>query len=156
MKNKGIYNKGVIKRTPNQVKKHVTQMSKEEIVFLEKAVHSIVSKVHFSQHFKTNRVACSESYIKELLSKDLSEMIIEYNETPSKNKVDKRVLIRDKDLQEVLFLSETTEEFTETANLCIVVSILTGSVITAYWNLSSDNHKTMDWRRYNSKLEIIK
>lgn len=77
-------------------------------------------------------------------------MIIEYNSTNNYGKIDKRVLIRSKKSYFVDIDNTLTE-----CNLCFVISIITGQIITAYYNEVNDNHNTIDWLRYDKSLKII-
>lgn len=157
MKNIGIYNKGRIKRTKHQIKKHVSQMNEIEKEYLANAIASISSKIRFSKHFISSEVKCEKEHVAQLLNcKNLLSLIVEYNETNNGSYVDRRVLVRDGVPKEVTFFSNASEPFIAPANLCVVVSIVTGRIITAYWNLKDDDHKTIDWKRYDANLKVIK
>lgn len=159
MMNKGIYNKGKIKRTSNQVKKHVSQMNDEEKCFLVEALKKSSLNLTFTNHFYSNGVDCKEEDVIALLSREnLKELIVEYNETIREGVKDSRVLVRDTEVKEVLFRvdDKNKKEFKQQGNLCVVVSILTGNVITAYWNIATDKHTTLNWNRYNADLEILR
>ena len=65
------------------------------------------------------------------------------------NNVDKRVVLRSRDIYNVMVGEDIIE-----CNLCFVISILKGEVITAYYNNINDSHDTINWNRYNKDLKI--
>lgn len=98
---KGVYEVGNIKRTKNQKKKHVFQMSEDEKNYLVKKLKEIrYYKIRISKHLMekdSNLLTFNkQDVINVLKSQKLKSLIIEYNETPLDNgEVDYRVLLRD-------------------------------------------------------------
>ena len=134
---------GAVKKTQGQVKKHASQFTHKEEEQVYKARERVKDlwlkrgiKIGFHLQDKIRNGETKFSY--EMTMKTmLSSTIIEYNETGA----DKLILIsshysNNKEVQ------------------CIVVSILSGKVITSYLNKVDDVHKTLDPRRYDKNLKI--
>lgn len=148
------YNKGVIKKTENQVKKHIKQMNKFELRYLRNKVENLPN-IYFTNHALTNGVDVTIEQIKNAING--YNFIIEYNETINQNgKVDRRVLMRSSTIYNVDFHKTDGSVIKGNANLCFVISIDTGYIITTYYNFINDEHKTIDMRRYDKTLKIIK
>jgi len=153
---KGEYNRGLIKRTKKQMKKHLMQMTNEELSFLEKKLKEI-NQLNYSYHVLNKEISFDKTDIEKMLKQEnLKDLIIEYNETPTKDGLDRRVLLRGTEVKDVLYTKENGETFNALSNLCVVISLVSHRVITCYWNLANDNHNTIKWDRYNSDLKIIK
>lgn len=88
--------------------------------------------------------------LKVIKDSDIRSLIIEYNTTKKSYGIDKRVVLRSKEVYNV----EIGENIIE-CNLCFVISILSGEVITAYYNNINDNHENIDWARYNENLKVF-
>lgn len=134
---------GTVKKTQGQVKKHASHFTHKEVeqvyngrervkdLWLKRGI-----KIGFHLQDKIRNGETKFSY--EMTMKTmLNSTIVEYNETGA----DKRILLRshyavNKEVQ------------------CIVVSLLSGKVITSYLNKVDDVHKTLDPRRYNKNLKI--
>lgn len=157
MKPNQYIQRGRVKKTKGQVKKHVSQMSKEEIQYLARRVKLVSGSYKWTAHSLDSSRMFNMLTVERLLnSPDLEKCIIEYNETPSKKRkgfIEKRVLLRSTFSKEVLLNHKGTSSLEE-ANLCISIDIMTGVVVTAYWNKVTDNHKNIDMRRYNKTLRI--
>ena len=155
---KGEYYKGLVKKSSEQVKKHITQMKQEEIRFLVARLKSLNPKrLIVSKHLmnKTNVVFKSEDVRDIIKDKRLKYLIIEYNEIKIGNEIDKRVLIRGRRNVNVLYIRSDGTFFEGLSNLCAVISLNKNCIITCYWNLSNDAHKSIDLNRYNKDLPII-
>lgn len=152
MKLYGKINIGKVKRTNKQVKKHYTQMTMIEKEFLKNKLHNLNKEnIYVSKHLANKFIGYSLDIVKELpFRDDVIDLIIEFNSTPMNEYIDKRVLLRTNESY-IVDINGVLEE----CNLCIVYSIINGKIITAYWNLNEDNHKTVNWNRYNENLEII-
>lgn len=152
---RGEYKRGDISITKNQQKKHYTQMTNgEKEYIINKLNQYSISNICLSNHVIENKNReFSMSDIYSILKKDeLIDLIIEYNT----NGKDRRILIRDNSIHTVDFLdSKGNFICKENANLCFVISINSGRIITVYWNIHGDNHDTIDWRRYDAQLKII-
>lgn len=142
--------RGRIKKTKDQIKKHVSQMTQEEIMYLQKRVKMISGNYKWGKHFLENGRLFNMLTIERLLnSPNIDECLIEYNERDK----DKRVLLRSTFSSNVS-LEKNGVMYMADANLCIVVDIFTGEVVTAYWNEVGDNHNNVNMRRYNAELKI--
>jgi hypothetical protein len=142
--------RGRIKKTKDQIKKHVSQMTQEEIMYLQKRVKMISGNYKWGKHFLENGRLFNMLTIERLLnSPNIDECLIEYNERDK----DKRVLLRSTFSSNVS-LEKNGVMYMADANLCIVVDIFTGEVVTAYWNEVGDNHDNVNMRRYNAELKI--
>lgn len=148
---KGNINRGYVKTTVNQQKKHYTQMSKEELTFLKSQIQNI-KDIKPSWHLE-NKASIEykmEDVFKVVTDLDLENRIIEFNTTPSRGAIDKRVLLRSKEVYSVDINGKQTN-----CNLCFVISIKTHELITVYYNEYNDSHNTIDWKRYDENLKII-
>jgi hypothetical protein len=156
---KAEYYRGKVKATNGQQKKHVTQMTREEISYLVQKCKNIpLQKVTISKHLLQKGISFKKADILTTLqTSNLNSLIIEYNETPKSNgSTDKRVLIRSNISKDVEFETKNGKKFTSPAQMCFVISLKTYEVITVYWNKSNDGHTTMDWSRYQKHLKILK
>ncbi|WPH57039.1 hypothetical protein [Enterococcus phage G01] len=134
---------GTVKKTKGQVKKHASQFTHKEVEQVYKARERVKDlwlkrgiKIGFHLQDKIRNGETKFSY--EMTMKTmLSSTIVEYNETGA----DKRILLR--------------SHYSKHGEVqCIVVSLLSGKVITSYLNKVDDVHKTLDQRRYNKNLKI--
>lgn len=148
------YHKGVIKKTENQRKKHVKQMTRKEQWYLREQIKNLPN-IKFTKHALNNDVDVTIEQIKNTIKE--YNYIIEYNEAINQNgKVDRRVLMRSSTIYNVDFKRVDGSIVKGNANLCFVISIVTGRIITTYYNYIRDNHETIDYRRYDKNLKIIK
>lgn len=150
---RGKINRGLVKVTKNQQKKHYTQFSLEEKEYLVSALRNIdTSKIIPSKHLASKLdVTYKMEDIQEVLKdNNLKDMIIEYNVTITREGVDKRVLLRSKKSFPVIIKNNTVD-----CNICFVISIINNEIITVYYNKQDDNHNTVDFNRYNKNLKII-
>ena len=147
----GNINRGYVKTTVNQQKKHYTQMSKEELAFLKNQIQNIKDiKPSWHLENKTSIKYKMEDIFKVVNDLDLENRIIEFNTTPSRRTLDKRVLLRSKEVYSVDINGKQTN-----CNLCFVISIKSHELITVYYNEYNDFHNTIDWKRYDENLKII-
>lgn len=148
------YHKGVIKKSKNQVKKHIKQMNKFELRYLRNKVENLPN-IRFTKHALNNDVDVTIEQIKNTIKE--YNYIVEYNETTDTyGKIDRRVLVRSSRVYKVDFHKIDGSVIKGNANLCFVISIDTGNIITTYYNFINDEHKTIDMRRYDKTLKIIK
>lgn len=148
------YHKGVIKKTENQRKKHVKQMTRKEQWYLREQIKNLPN-IKFTKHALNNDVDVTIEQIKNTIKE--YNYIIEYNETTDTyGKINRRVLVRSSRVYKVDFHKIDGSVIKGNANLCFVISIDTGDIITAYYNFINDEHKTIDMRRYDKTLKIIK
>ena len=145
--------------TKQQIRKHYSQMSKIEKDYLLKSLKKLpLNKTKISTHLikKLNFQVNKDILIYSIENCGL-ENIIEYNERMFEGWTDKRVLIRSNEDYEVQIINKKTEIVnTEKCNICLVVSLIENKIVTAYWNLSSDNHLNVNMNKYNKDLKIIK
>lgn len=148
---KGVINRGIVRRTYKQEKKHYTQLSKEELIYLKKKIYSI-RNIKPSWHLveKNDILIRKSDILKVLRDSEIKDLIIEYNVTPNFHGVDKRVVLRSREEYTV----DTGDNVVQ-CNLCFVISILKGEIITAYYNNINDNHETINWARYNKDLKVF-
>lgn len=134
---------GTVKKTQGQVKKHASHFTHKEVEQVYNARERVKDlwlkrgiKIGFNLQDKIRNGETKFSY--EMTMKTmLNSTIVEYNETGA----DKRILLRS-------HYSKNKEV------QCIVVSLLSGKVITSYLNKVDDVHKTLDSRRYDKNLKI--
>jgi hypothetical protein len=121
--------------TQSSVRKHISQMSLEEVDFFTSLVR--------------NKAWIMSGHVREQMEKrggTLSDIIeaIEYGslvEYHCRNGYSR-----------LLFRSETP---IHNWVPCVVVEIATERIITIFWNHVKDNHRTIDMSRYNEDLDII-
>lgn len=145
---------GVVKETVGQRKKHVSMMSKAELNYLSNRVRILSNKWELTSHFLKNNRVVKDEFIHALLKDASKDLIVEYNEKTTKYGVNKRVLLRSSFAVPVLLEIKGIQDFVF-ANLCVVVDIKTGDVVTAYWNRVSDNHQTIQLSRYDETLRVF-
>ena len=134
---------GTVKKTKGQVKKHASQFAHKEVEQVYNARERVKDlwlkrgiKIGFHLQDKIRNGETKFSY--EMTMKTmLNSTIVEYNETGA----DKRILLR--------------SHISHNGSVqCIVVSLLSGKVITSYLNKVDDRHNTLDPRRYDKNLKI--
>ena len=156
-KNRGEIAIGKIRKSEGQIKKHVLQMLPRELDYLGKRIKELTKgKVFYSKHLREKEISFDAKYVAEILcAQNVQSLIIEYNITEMRDgSIDRRVVLRD-NRERLVRLCTPSGEFVGMANLCIVVSLDTQRIITAYWNKVGDNHQeTMNWARYNRDLVI--
>lgn len=158
---KGTTRTGYNSITKNQIKKHFLQMTKSEKELLQILLSNIdVENLQYSYHLllKLNTTYAKSIIISLLSSENILDNVIELNINKNDygNVSDIRVLLRDKNLYRVKMLDYNTNiESIENANLCVVYSITNNRIVTAYWNNVNDDHKTINWKRYNQYINIL-
>lgn len=150
-----IYNP-TVKNTVNQTKKHYTQMTAQEMEFLKSKLQAVKPFLRASRHLneKDNSVN-AESVYKAIEGGNFE--IIEYNEVSNFGSPEHRILIRDNQsyLSNFYGFMESVPH-KELCNICAVICIDNGLIVTAYLNKRADNHRTIDQHRYCRSLQIIK
>lgn len=142
--------RGRVKTTQNQIKKHITQMTPHETAFIAKRLKKVYSNYKWHPHFSdSSRLFNMMTIERLLLSPNITDCIIEYNQRGD----DRRVLLRSTFSSNVT-LEKDGKRFEADANLCIVIDIYTGVIITAYWNEVTDHHDTVNMNRYTADLRI--
>lgn len=141
---------GRVKKTDNQVKKHVSQMSFSELNNVVNFFKDYTTKndVTLSNHLKdkiiNSEVVLNTNMLANIMD-NVSQSIVEYNVTNNKP----RLLLRS--LKQEMILIDNKYQNT---NLCIVVNLLNFNIITAYHNLADDNHDDFDLNRYDENMKI--
>lgn len=135
-----------------QHKRHISQMSEKGVKILIGKFNKLdISKTtidyeHLSKKCRERNVSFKEQDIYDLLymaslggGQNIANMIVEYNVTYTECGYDERLLLRD----DKIVQTDKGEQ-----NLCIVISLTQNEVITVYYNLPKDKHKSIDMRRY--------
>lgn len=142
------FQKGLVKETCGQQKKHITQMTDTDKDNLRLMVANVRQQwlrrgVKLSNHLQ-EKLLTSQTTFSLGLAMDtiLNGQLIEFNIVPSG---DKRVLLR----SNKSFICDGKE-----VNQCIVVSLKTFKIVTSFLNEVVDNHGTINYTRYNKDLEV--
>lgn len=148
------------RKTPNQRKKHVKQMTKEEISFVRKvalrALHEHKRKIIVSTHVIDKMIDDRADYNQKrviIMLENLEKHLVEYSHIEKNNGINvfkRRILLRD---NEVVTVDDEGE--TKQCNLCIVYDIDYCTVITSFYNPVEFTHEKLNWRRYSKSLKII-
>lgn len=150
---------GKVKLTKNQKKKHIEQMTEEEVDHLKKQIRLFPTwQLKKSKHLKRKMVSLNLDEVEAmLLDRKAERFIIEYNETvlPSGD-TDRRLLLRSDKSRMVRFRTRRKKVVERRANLCFVISLNRYELVTAYWNKVDDSHETIQWNRYSDQLAIAK
>lgn len=142
--------RGRVKTTQNQIKKHISQMTSHETAFIAKRLQKVYSNYKWHPHFSdSSRLFNMMTIERLLLSPNITDCIIEYNQRGD----DRRVLLRSTFSSNVT-LEKNGKQFEADANLCIVIDIYTGVIVTAYWNEVNDHHDNVNMNRYTADLRI--
>ena len=150
---------GKVKVTKGQEKKHIEQMTEEEVAYLKKQIRLFPHwKAKKSKHLKRKMVSLDLIEVEDmLLDRKAERFIVEYNETVlDSGEIDRRLLLRSDKPRMVKFKTRKKKVIEAEANLCIVISLDRFEIVTAYWNKVEDAHKTIQWSRYNNQLAIAK
>lgn len=142
-----------------QRKKHVEQMCFEEKMFLLERLDNMKKQnILLSNHIRNKKaVTFNKLQVEEALRMVCTKDIVEYNEVDAPNYHDERLLIRSRPTYDIEVFDNKTKKMIRCAcQLCLVVSLLSGSLVTAYYNKVDDNHLTLNPKRYDVDLQIIK
>lgn len=148
---------GRVKTTKGQKKKHIEQMTREEIAYLKKQIKLFPTwKAKMSKHLKRKMVTLDLNEVEDmLLDRNAERFIVEYNETILESgETDRRLLLRSDKSRKVKFKTRRKKIVEAEANLCFVISLDHYEIITAYWNKVDDGHTNVHWNRYNQSLKI--
>lgn len=142
----------------NQVKKHETQMIKQELYNCSVLAKTCLNnrKIQLSEHLKVrlqekNLVINMKRIVETINARDLLHNIHEYNETIVDGVYHQRLLINTKGIY--TFYCGREKAMCK-GKLKIVYSVTTGEIVTAYLNKVNDNHSTLNLDNYNSKLIV--
>lgn len=131
----------------NQQRKHVSQMTiheKRRCARMLKDSLMVYGEFGITNHAKS-KVSDKIPFgmLKAMiLNGSIAENIIEYNVKymDKEDMIDERVVVR--------------VSCTYTNDICLSVSIISGKIVTVYYNKKYDNHDTIDLSYYNGKLLI--
>lgn len=148
------------KSSPEQQKKHFTMMKSEELIYLRDWAHRRpVSSMKVSRHLADKGSVTFNPYDVKRMMEDvnLDKNIIEFNKKVLfDGTISRRILIRDSEVDYVRLEDRNGKVFEADANLCIVVDLDKWCLVTAYWNLATDNHhQTINWSRYCPELKVM-
>lgn len=142
------FQKGSIKKTVGQRKKHHTQLTNEDYKVLRNKLAIVRQQwlrkgITLSYHLQDKMMKGETTFsLEEAMKCIMLGQIIEYNTTDT----DKRVLLRS---------TQTISHEGKLVNQCIVVSLKTLRVVTSFLNYADDNHSTINLDRYDENLEVI-
>lgn len=153
MKNKGRFQKGKVTNTFGQMKKHVSQMNQKEVKAIRNHISTMVKDnpyqfkpdEHLIIQIKKGKVVFEATAVVEILKGHYN--LIEYNYKPHTG--ERRCLLRGTK-------SKVIEENGRKvpSNLCLVVDVDSGKLVTAWWNAVNDNHRNVNMNRYDETLEV--
>lgn len=141
---------GQAKKTNNQIKKHVSQMSFIELnnvvnFFKNETVkHDITLSNHLKDKVMNSEVVLNTPMLANIFG-NVSQSIIEYNVTNGTP----RLLLRSSSQENIMI--DNKYQYT---NLCIVIDLLSFRIVTAYHNLANDFHDEIDYNRYDENMEV--
>lgn len=122
----------------SSIRKHISQMAKQEIDFLWKELYSVGAESWKVTPHLMDRIDERGGSFEDILSIIYNGTIIEYHLRSGKS----RILIRGK------------KAFGDSV-ICAVFEPKTMNVITLYWNNSRDNHSTIDMTPYIADLDVL-
>lgn len=142
------FQKGLIKRTDGQRKKHYSQLTQDEYTVLRTKLANVRQQwlrkgITLSYHLQDKMIEGDTTFsLEEAMKCIMFGQIIEYNTTDN----DKRVLLRS---------TQTISHEGKLVNQCIVVSLKTFRVVTSFLNYADDKHTTINLDRYDENLEVV-
>ena len=118
-------------------RKLLRDMDLMEIIAIRQCIHNVMDKVRTVDH------SCLRSKYRFITAKEIMDCIsrgtiVEFHVVNKSC----RVLLRNKNK-------------THNNDTCVVLDILTGTIITVYTNKSYDKHSTLREENYNKNLNII-
>lgn len=125
------------KKGERLIKKHINAFTANERALVQKKLQDIKS-TEKCQHC-IDRMQEKNISSEEMMRVFQSYEIIEYHQRNDSH----RILIRGKKKE-------------KGRNICLVVELDTGNIITTYANHSMDNHKTLRYEEYDNSIDLIK
>jgi len=116
-----------------RMRKHLTQMTREERAFVHGLIRSRLERVTGAPHFydrATERTFTLSDAVRTLRCGLVVEV---HNNTPG----DIRALVRD------------------SLGTCAVVSLRSWQIVTVYYNAPEDPHNTLDWTPYRWRTNLV-
>ena len=141
---------GQVKKTNNQIKKHVSQMSFIELNHIvsffknETAKHDITLSYHLRDKVMNGEVVLNTPMLANIFD-NVNQSIIEYNVTNGTP----RLLLRSLSQENIMIDNQY-----QNTNLCIVIDLLSFRIITAYHNLANDFHDEIDYNIYDENMKV--
>jgi len=141
---------GQVKKTNNQIKKHVSQMSFIELNHIvsffknETAKHDITLSYHLRDKVMNGEVVLNTPMLANIFD-NINQSIIEYNVTNGTP----RLLLRSLSQENIMIDNQY-----QNTNLCIVIDLLSFRIVTAYHNLANDFHDDIDYNRYDENMKV--
>ena len=142
---------GLMTTNRKQQKKHVSQLSKQELALIAKQLitKTFTQPLTLSRHLQTKidfeEVDLIEPMIDSIIDNPMASLI-EYSRLRDEN----RVLLR----SSLTYPMMLDNKLCNTA-LCIVIDINTSEIVTAYYNHANDNHCHLHLDKYNKNLTVI-
>jgi len=135
-----------VKVTPNQRKKHISQLNHTEKHLLQIIVSNLqTQQLYLSKHAYSHIPNLTLDEVYYTLS-DCS--IIEFNIT---NNDSYRLLIKSNNPTHCCVVDGIEVDY----NLCCVIDLVSHTVISCYCNQSTDSHLTLDHGRYDASINIV-
>ena len=134
------------KITPNQIKKHVSQLTPNELSLLQIIVSNLQSQqLYLSKHAYSHIPNLTLDEVYYTLS-DCS--IIEFNIT---NGDSPRLLVRANNPTHCHIKNGVEIDY----DLCCVIDLSTHVVVSCWLNQSIDTHSTLMYDRYDSSINVV-
>lgn len=144
-----------------QKRKHVTQMSNNEIKFIRKelsrSLHTNKHKLTLSKHLVDKMDKGDTDIDMSVVTRmihQFKDCLIEYSHMTKGKKgyvTDRRVLLRSKEELTIQMDGRKSK-----CNLCVVINIDKCEIITTWFNNSYYNHHNLRLHRYDANLNILK
>ena len=150
------FNRGHVKTTDLQIKKHYTQMTERDINILYAELYNIKKlkkSSHLIEKIENNEVTLRmKDVYKSLHHPNIKNNIIEYNETyrERENRIVQRVLIRLLPIRNLKIANVGVVP----CYTYVVIDLTTKQIITSYLNHVEDNHKSIDMSRYKGNMVV--
>lgn len=146
--------------TKGQKKKHVSQMTPEEIAFIKKVVFRSLNehknKLVVSTHLIDKMIDYRSDFDHRIALTTLEHLehtLIEYSHKSKNNGVNiykRRITVRSQIPQEVELDGKLTS-----CNMVFVLDMDECVVISSWFNKETYHHNNINWSRYNKNLKII-
>lgn len=150
---RGRFRRGYVQKTKRQRKKHISQMTKLDIEIIQEHIRnlrSLYASKHVIEKIKYDNLFFTSDMVVEVIENIDEQHIIEYNITRFRGRNDSRVLLRSDKVYPVSIIDKGVVY----CNLCFVLSLDSGELVTVYWNDCNDNHQTINYERYDEQLVV--
>lgn len=159
----GVFKTGEVSQTKDQRKRHVSQMTYKEKVFIKSAVAKNFARRgapkpsrHVLQKVEDGEFSLDRKELQHMLENPTDENIVEYNHTSyGDGNRSNRVLLRSTRITNVDIETRDGRVLKdEPCNMCISVDLNRNTIVTGYWNSAKDAHSSINMNRYDDKLPI--